>query len=217
MDFLKSLISELAPTKEEYSRLNKIFLGVKGKIKIKNAVVELGGSGKKDTWLHNNHDIDVYVKFNRKKYHNKDISSILNKELKKYFEVSMLHGSRDYFQIKVENYTIEVIPIIDIKNAEEALNITDISPLHCKYVIRHNKNKDVRLAKTFCRANNCYGAESYIGGFSGYVIEILTIHYKNFPSFIKNAAKWEEKTSIGSKKLIEKLNLSKKIGPLIVP
>ena len=216
MDFLKEIINSLIPTQEEYSKLNNIFLGIKSKIKIKDAIVELGGSGKKDTWLHNNHDIDIYVKFNKKKYHDKDISGILKKALKKYFEISTLHGSRDYFQIKAENYTVEIIPIIDIKKAEEALNITDISPLHCKYVIKHDKTKEIRLAKTFCRASRCYGAESYIGGFSGYVIEILTIHYKNFSNFIKNAAKWKERTSIGSKNLIEKLNLSKKIGPLIV-
>ncbi len=216
MDFLKEIINSITPTKEEYAELEEIFSKVKSKIKIKDATAELGGSGKKNTWLHSNHDIDIYIKFSHKTYHDRDISDILKKELKKHFKISILHGSRDYFQAIISNYTIEIIPIIDIKKAEEALNITDISPLHCRYVMKHDKNEDIRLAKAFCRANNCYGAESYIGGFSGYAIEILTIHYGSFMSLIKNVSKWKDKTAIGNRKDIEKLNLSKKLGPLIL-
>jgi len=216
MDFLKETVKGLIPTKEEYKKLNEIVARIENKIKIKNAVVELGGSGRKNTWIKGNHDIDIYVKFNLKEYSKKDISKILGNELRKNFKINVLHGSRDYYQIIIENYTIEAIPIIDIKKVDDALNITDISPFHCKYIRKHDKSNDIRLAKAFCRANNCYGAESYIGGFSGYALEILTIHYGGFLRLIRNASKWKEKTLIGDKKTIDRLNESKKTSLLIL-
>jgi len=48
---------------------------------------------------------------------------------------------------------------------------------------------EIRIAKAFCYANNCYGAESYISGFSGYALELLVYHYKSFLKFIKSMVK----------------------------
>lgn len=216
MDFLKEIVTNITPAKEEYSKLNEIVSKIKNKIKIKKAVVELGGSGSKNTWSKGNHDIDLYVKFGLNEYKNKDISSILKKELKRHFKPMILHGSRDYFQIIMENYTVEIIPIMNIKHPREALNLTDISPFHCDYVKKHDKSKEIRLAKAFCRTNKCYGAESYIGGFSGYVLEILVIHYGSFVKLLKGASKWESRMFIGNRTDIENLNISKKMGPLVL-
>jgi len=72
MDFLKEIVTNITPAKEEYSKLNEIVSKIKNKIKIKKAVVELGGSGSKNTWSKGNHDIDLYVKFGLNEYKNKE-------------------------------------------------------------------------------------------------------------------------------------------------
>ena len=216
MEFIKEILTKIKPTKEEVTLVNEIYKNIKSKIKIKDAVVELGGSGAKDTWLSKTNDIDIYVKFNKSKYSKKDISTILEKSLKKHFRISKLHGSRDYFQIKIKKFTVEIIPILKINKVKEAENITDISPFHVKYVKKYNKGDEIRLVKEFCKAQNCYGAESYIQGFSGYVLEILTIKYGSFNNFIKNISKWKKPTLIGNKNLINKLNKSKTKSPLIL-
>ncbi|MDP6641790.1 MAG: CCA tRNA nucleotidyltransferase [Candidatus Nanoarchaeia archaeon] len=213
---LDEVLKKIKPSKEEISKVNIILDNIVNKIKISKAKVELGGSGAKDTWLSNTNDIDVYVKFDFKNYNNKDISSILEKSLKNNFKIIRLHGSRDYFQLKQKGFTIEVIPILNIKKVSEAKNITDISPFHVKFVKKHKKGDQIRLVKSFCKAQDCYGAESYIRGFSGYVLEILTVKYGNFNSFIKNVSKWKDKQYIGNKDLIKKLNKSKKESPLIL-
>lgn len=215
-NLLKEVLGKIKPSEKNKLKINDICDNLRNKIKINKAKVELGGSGAKDTWLNNENDIDVYVKFDLKTYNDKDISLILEKELKKNFKVSKLHGSRDYFQFKQKGFTIEIIPILDIKNIEEARNITDISPFHVRYVKKQNKGDEIRLVKLFCKAQNCYGAESYIGGFSGYVLEILTIKYGNFNNFAKNVSKWKEKEFIGNKDDINRLNSSKKESPLIL-
>lgn len=215
---LRKVLGTIKPSKDEEGHVKKISDDVIKKIKVKDAKVILGGSGAKGTWMKGTHDIDIYVKFNPKKYKNKDISKILAKELKKKFSrVSTLHGSRDYFRISKEGFTFEIVPIMDIKKAPEAANITDISPLHTRWVRKYSKlADDIRLAKAFCRAQSCYGAESYIRGFSGYVLEILVINYGSFERFIKAVSNWKSKEYVDFAKHGVELNRAKMQSPLIL-
>ncbi|MBI2672709.1 CCA tRNA nucleotidyltransferase [Candidatus Woesearchaeota archaeon] len=212
------VLGDIKPTKLEEKEVKEVSKKIINKIKIKDTKIIPGGSGAKGTWLRDDYDVDLYVKFNYKKYKLKDISKILGKELNKRFKkVERLHGSRDYYRIKEDKYTFEIIPILDIKKPEEALNITDLSPFHTKYVGKYKRlADDIRLAKAFCKAQRFYGAESYIMGFSGYVLEILVIHYGSFLNLLKNAAKWKENEIIGNKKDAMNLNISKKYSPLII-
>ncbi|MBW2963434.1 CCA tRNA nucleotidyltransferase [Candidatus Woesearchaeota archaeon] len=189
----------------------------------------LGGSGAKGTWLKGVHDVDIFILFDYKKYKEKShkLADELEKRLKKKFKkYSRLHGSRDYFQIKEDGFTYELVPILKIKKAAEAVNITDISPLHAEWVRKKSNEKirdDIRLAKAFCKAQDLYGAESYIRGFSGYVLEILVIYYRGFERFLEKAKSWREKQVIDPEKwyadreaAIASLNESKLHSPIIL-
>ncbi len=217
-DILKKVLEIIKPNKEDELSLKNLAKEIMNSINIKDAKPILGGSGAKGTWMKGTHDIDIYVKFSKMKYKDKDISEILEKELKKKFpRVSILHGSRDYFRIIKNKFTFEIVPIIEVKKANEALNITDISPLHTKWVKKHQElSDDIRLAKAFCRAQSCYGAESYIRGFSGYVLEILVINYGSFEQFIKAVANWKPKEHIDFAKHGVPLNRAKTQSPLIL-
>ena len=224
MDRLKNkILQRIRPSPEETRTLKGIGNEITSNIKIAGTVSEVGGSVAKGTWLKGSHDIDIYAKFNPKKYEGKDISSILKKVLEKNYDVDIIHGSRDYYQIKHGRYTVEIVPILDIKKVSNAKNITDVSPFHVKWVKKHKELTDeIRLAKAFCKANKIYGAESYIKGFSGYVLEILTVHYGSFDKLIKHAAKWEPKTVIDvenhhrGKNIGRELNTAKVQSPLIL-
>ncbi len=191
----------------------------------KNIKAVLGGSGAKGTWL-KTFDADIFAVFDYKKFKGKSdkLSDILEKILKKKFKnVSRLHGSRDYFQIKQNQFTFEIVPILKIQKAEQADNITDVSPLHSKWVLRHKKLiNEIKLTKQFCQAQNVYGAESYIRGFSGYICEILAVYYGSFLNLIKNAAKWNGKVVIDferyykGKDVFKLVNTSKLGSPLVV-
>jgi len=195
---------------------------------LENARAVLGGSGAKDTWLAGEFDIDIFIKFDYEKYSERssELSDILEKVVKRCFrKYARIKGSRDYFQIEDENRMFEIIPVLGIKNIREAKNVTDASPLHAAWVKSKLKAKlsdEIRLAKAFCKAADIYGAESYVQGFSGYVCEILTIHYGSFRSLLKAALKWKEGEIIDpeghyKKGDVEKsLNKSKVSGPLII-
>jgi tRNA nucleotidyltransferase (CCA-adding enzyme) len=224
------ILQKIKPGTEERQRFKEItdYCLNKIAVKCKGTTVVLGGSGAKDTWLSGNHDIDIFVLF---KYamavKSKELADILAKSLRKAFpgkKIARLHGSRDYFQLIYEGHTVEVIPILKISNAEKAINITDVSPLHAKWVRKHARElkDDIRLAKQFCIAAGIYGAESYIQGFSGYVLEILIIHYGGFEKLLQAAGKWKVKQVIDTAKHYPKndvmfqLNKSKLGSALIV-
>ena len=224
---LDEVLEDIQPDREYekdiFERLNVIIKKInKGQ---KNIKAILGGSGAKGTWL-KTFDADIFVLFDYKKYKDKSdkLSDILEKILRKKFKkIIRLHGSRDYFQIKQGNFTFEIVPILKIQKAEQAKNITDVSPLHSKWVLKHKKlANQMKLTKQFCQAQNVYGAESYIRGFSGYVCEILTVYYGSFLNLIKNAAKWQSKVVIDAEKyykgkdVFKLVNTSKLVSPLIV-
>jgi len=191
-EHIKEIRVEESEIKKIKSDVKKFCLKLKDKIKNKkiDAQVFIGGSLAKHTLIKKDkYDVDVFVRFN-KKYSN-ELSNILKEILGK--DVKTIHGSRDYFQIKKDKIVIEIVPVIKIKRPEEALNVTDLSYFHVKYVkdkLKKNKSliKEIKLAKSFCEANRVYGAESYIKGFSGYSIELLIIHYGSFLKFIEAIA-----------------------------
>ena len=225
-NILVNVLKNIKPSAKEASFVSnetKKFIQMINK-KLRDAKAEVGGSFEKKTWISGNYDVDIFVRFNYERYKDQDISKELEKVLLG-IKKTKLHGSRDYFQIKHGKFNIEIVPVLEIKNYKEALNVTDVSPLHSKF-IKQNTNKrlqeEIMVTKQFFKANNLYGAESYIKGFSGYVVELLIIHYKSFDNLIKIAAKWPDNVVIDIKKhykntddVIFNLNWSKK-GPLIL-
>jgi len=219
---LQQALEEIKPSaKEEKETKERINTLIKKIQKSVSGKVILGGSGQKGTWLRNAHDADIFVQFPAS-YKNKDISSVLGKALRK-FKAIRLHGSRDYFQIKEKKFTFEIIPIIKIKKAKDAENITDVSPLHSIWVRKHKKYADdIRLTKQFFKAAKVYGAESYINGFSGYICEVLSIYYKGFTNVVKAISKWKAQVIVDAenhfkgRKINFELNAAKRRGPLII-
>ena len=189
------------------------------------ATVTLGGSAAKGTFLAHDFDCDIFVRFDYKEYKEKNISKLLGKALTP-LKATQVHGSRDYFQKKEKGIDYEIVPVLHVTKPSEAKNVTDMSPLHVEWVqkkIKKEKRKEVILAKLFCKANNIYGAESYINGFSGHVLDILIAKYGSFITLLKNAAQWKEKTIIDIEKhyksedaVLKKLNKAKLQSPLIV-
>ncbi len=224
---LHEALQEIQPDKnyekEIFEKLNSIINKINRNQKHIKAI--LGGSGAKGTWLRT-FDADIFILFDYNKFKDKSdkLSDVLEKILKKRFKnIVRLHGSRDYFQISQNKFTFEIVPILKIRKAEQAENITDVSPLHSKWVLNHKKLiNEMKLTKQFCQAQNFYGAESYIRGFSGYICEILTVYYGSFLNLIRNAAKWHLKVVVDveryykGKDVFKLVNTSKLVSPLIV-
>jgi len=232
--------------------LKEFLIKIKKEIKKSkiNAEIFIGGSFAKNTLIKKNiYDVDVFLRFD-KKYKTEDISNLTEKLLKKInknTDILKVHGSRDYFRIKDTKvpfikpsfklgvkpdnispfFYFELIPVIKVKSSENYENITDLSYSHVKYIRQKIKSEklldEVRLAKSFCYANNCYGAESYIRGFSGYSLELLVYHYGTFLKFINEMIKIKDKKVIDIEKhhknkqsVLMDLNSSKLGSPIVL-
>ncbi len=213
------VLREHAGGKEALSRVKPIIQTISRELAKKHikANVMIGGSVAKMTHLRNEFDCDLFVQFD-KKYAKENLSDLLAKALKP-IKTERVHGSRDYFMINKE---IEVVPVLKISKASEALNVTDFSPMHVAWArkaLGKKLREEVIIAKVFCRAQEVYGAESYIHGFSGHVIDILIVNYGGFLPLVRAACKWRPKTFIDVKKhgtKLEEFNHSKIEGPLVV-
>lgn len=229
----KDVLEKISFTDNEHSEIEgKVeYFYEKLKNASKNAEVFIGGSFSKGTMMKKNHaDIDIFMIF---PYDEKKPSDKLKSILKKLkLKFNSMHGSRDYYQINDGRIIYEIVPIVKIDSASQAKNITDISPLHVRWLLGKLAKKkklaeEIMLGKSFCYGNNCYGAESYISGFSGYALEVLIVYYGGFMNFLKNAVKWKfdkkkkiiidpEKYYKNEKEVLDKLNQSKIFGPLIL-
>ena len=220
---LKKVISKIKPKdasmNKEIDETVKTINSELKKNRIK-AAASMGGSFAKDTHLVGDFDCDIFVKFDYN-YKDANLSDLLEKSLKK-FKAERVHGSRDYF-LFANKLNFEVVPVLNISKPKQAMNVTDVSPLHVAWTKKRKRSDEIRLAKAFCKANNIYGAESYIKGFSGHVLDILTIKYGSFVNLLKASQKWKDKTVIDVEKHYKnaedamfKLNASKTQSPLIV-
>ena len=221
-EILEKALKELKPEQKKVKEVEEFLIKLNKEIKKSKikATATPGGSYAKDTWLKGDYDVDVFVKFDLK-YKTHEISKLLGKILKKFKPIK-LHGSRDYYWVQ-NSLRFEIIPVLNIAKPNQALNTTDFSPWHVAWVNREGKKykDDIRLAKKFMKTQGCYGAESYIKGFSGHVVDILVIYNKGFISLLRAATKWKPKVIIDYYKKVGKnaefiLNKSKIQGPMII-
>jgi len=240
---LKKELEKIKISDEEKLHLDKLSQLAANTIKLKikrksiSAEVFVGGSLAKNTIIQKKeYDIDIFVRFN-KNYSEKEIQRLMRK-IMFWFKVKgfktykkKVHGSRDYYMVKLKPFhriSFEIVPSLKISAPLEARNITDLSYFHVEYINKYlNKNKriadEILLAKSFCHAQKCYGAESYIRGFSGYAIELLICHYKTFAKFLREIEKAKEQIIIDPEKhyknkqeILANLNESKKHSPIIL-
>jgi len=230
---LKEVLEKIEPTKEDLNEINhylqEFLVKLKNnlkKLKI-NAEIFVGGSFAKRTVIKKDYyDVDIFLRFD-KKYDDKEISKLTSRALHEFKSILVIHGSRDYFRLKVNsNFSLEIIPVKKVKTPKESENITDLSYSHVKYINKKTTPKileDIKIAKAFCYAANCYGAESYIHGFSGYGIELLICHYRGFVKFLKAIINQRDKLIIDIEKdfknkqeILLNLNSSKLQSPIIL-
>jgi tRNA nucleotidyltransferase (CCA-adding enzyme) len=101
------------------------------------------------------------------------------------------------------------------------ISATDRTPLHTEFVNNHLSDEgknEVRLLKRFMKGTNVYGAEVKVGGFSGYLCELLVIALGSFKGILETATRWSEGYIIDIRGDSDAIGLRKRFSsPLIVP
>lgn len=201
---LNDVIKKIKPTVDEQKGMDeavKKVLEIAERLsKTFSAKPVLCGSVAKGTWIPPG-EIDLFLLFSkdlpRKKLKDygmklaKDIIAALGGRYRiAYTEHPYITGIIRYNE---KNYSIDIVPCYDI-SPEKIKSAVDRTPHHVKFVQENLKEKqkdDVRLLKKFCIAQECYGADLKVQGFSGYLCELLVIKYGSFEEVVRDASRWE--------------------------
>jgi len=156
------------------------------------------GSYARNTWLRDQREIDVFLLFPLE-MDNEELEQVgleIGKRLLDEYEIS--YAEHPYVRGRIMDVRVEVVPCYRIKHAGEMKSAVDRTPLHHEYLSERIKGleDEVRLLKQFLKSNGLYGAEHRIKGFSGYLCELLVLHYGGFLPLVRGAKNWKRNTMI---------------------
>ena len=188
------ILQKITPKPEERLKVNALSQLFEQKIQQAcqsegiDATVRVEGSVAKDTWLSENQDIDIFMRLPttiaRKNFD--EISLRIAKKAAGDAKQIERFAEHPYLEIFVDGYRIDIVPCYDAKPGEWQ-SATDRTPYHTNYIRTHlcqERTGEVRLLKKFMQGIGVYGAEIKVGGFSGYLCELLVMQYSSFEGVI---------------------------------
>lgn len=197
-------IVNIKPTDEEIKKLHEIINLVSNALMTCSrdqsySVVDIkaGGSVAKGTNLRGDSDIDLFIQI--KTQSKKDLEEFIYGilpcfEQKLKTKVVIMFAENPFFStILDENnkITVDIVPIAYAKTVKDlpmALKVSGMarSPFHTEYAVKKLTDRlkdEVRLLKYFMKQKRSYG----VFGFTGWLCELLIIHYKSFYNVLQNA------------------------------
>jgi tRNA nucleotidyltransferase (CCA-adding enzyme) len=165
-------------------------LGVKAEVRVEGSVA-------KDTWLSGDPEIDVFMRVSAK-IPRKSLGEVCLKVARKATEDSEQierFAEHPYLEAIVDSVRVNIVPCYVVERGEW-LSATDRTPYHTNYMkkcLNTQMRDEVRLLKKFMKGIDVYGAEIKIGGFSGYLCELLILNYKSFINTLKAFAKHKQR------------------------
>ncbi|WP_243681091.1 CCA tRNA nucleotidyltransferase [Vulcanisaeta souniana] len=203
-EVIKEAVGIVTPSLEERNRVintanTVVKLVTDGLLKrgYRDFTVAIQGSVAKDTWLPGDRDIDIFIILPRDyidKIRSGDIiNDLIDVAVEYRLSWSIKYAQHPYIQLIINDFEVDVVPCIRISPGERPFTAADRTPLHTDFVKTKlmQRTIDVRLLKAFLKSVNIYGAEIKVrGGFSGYVSELLIIHYGSFLNAIKAISNW---------------------------
>ncbi|MDW7990020.1 MAG: CCA tRNA nucleotidyltransferase [Archaeoglobaceae archaeon] len=189
------------PTEEEVEKARRAEKAIKERFETLKLDYMFVGSYARNTWLKENLEIDIFIFFTKDVTKKELKTKILEIGGKVLDEMEIRFAEHPYAHGKVQGVNVDLVPCYKVKSVEEIISAVDRTPFHHEWLKDRVKGKEneIRIFKQFLRANNIYGAEYKVKGFSGYLCELLIVFYGSFINCIKNATNWSRKTVIDVK------------------
>lgn len=203
---LKSILKQEKPTPADRERIERVATELIGRTNAAcsklgiEAKAMLVGSAARNTWLRSERDIDIFILFpeelSREELERQGLAvarEVAGKRGKESF------AEHPYVTTRFKGFDVDLVPCYDITKPSEIRSAVDRSPHHQRYITKHLKSElgdEVLLAKQFMLGVGCYGAELKVQGFSGYLCELLVLHYGSFEKLVESASGWAPSTII---------------------
>lgn len=188
------MLRRVRPTDEDRARLSEVSRGVLERIEVMarsrglDVKAILVGSAARNTWLAGDHDLDVFLGMPE--------GSDLGHALKLARDVAPVHEEKyaehAYVHAFMDGFEIDLVPCYLVSDASRLKSAVDRTPFHSKYIASRiaGLEDDVLLLKQFMKGTGVYGSELKVGGFSGYLTELLVLHYGSFLDVLEKASSW---------------------------
>ncbi len=201
------ILKKITPTPEDRAKIAALAKELQRKVALAcqeqgvTATVRVEGSVAKDTWLREEPEIDVFMRLPTS-VPRRSLGEISLKIARKATEGASQQVERfaehPYLEAFIDSVRLNIVPCYDVKRGEW-LSATDRTPFHTDYVKKRLKDDlrgEVRLLKKFLKGVGAYGAEIKIGGFSGYLCELLILHCQSFTETLRAFASYTQRTTI---------------------
>ncbi len=176
------------------------------------------GSIARGTWIRGDLDLDVFLLFPAETTR----ENLEEQGLGLWREIAARFGGlarekyaeHPYINATIEGIDVDLVPCYKIGDAAKIQSAVDRTPFHTRFLLDRidGYTDDVLLFKQFAKACGVYGSDHMTEGFSGYLCELLVIHYGGFRELLAAATRWRPGTHID----IEKHEAKKFDDPLVV-
>ena len=187
----------LRPTREEQEHISTIAEEILSAVsKSGKAGGMVVGSIARHTWLRGDHDLDIFMLFDpsltREELEEQGLSlarhiaaSFTDRFHEKYAE-------HPYINAIIDDIDVDLVPCYKVESAEKIQSAVDRTPFHTRYITDKINGliDDVLLLKRFAKAGGIYGSDQMTEGFSGYLCELLVLHYGGFKPLLQSASSW---------------------------
>jgi tRNA nucleotidyltransferase (CCA-adding enzyme) len=202
-DLIQEVLKIIKPSEAEKKKLTDVQAELASEIKaaaerlgIPYVHVKIVGSAARGTWLSGTHDIDIFISFpeetSRKEL--ETFGMAIARETAKLAEYAEdRHAEHPYLNIVYKSFKVDLVPCFRVASASQIKSAVDRTPFHNDFVKTRIKGyeDEVLMLKQFMRGCGVYGSELKTQGFSGYLTELLIIHYGSFENAVHAASFWK--------------------------
>ncbi len=199
---LDYVLRKITPTQAEKNETRDITERVKkvagGIIKPYGISLTIAGSYVRDTWLPNKKEFDLFLLFpewySREDLEKKGLSigkRIVSRLKGKYV---VAYAEHPYVRATIERFDVDIVPCFKVESATKIRSAVDRTPFHNEWLSRNlgrEQSGDVRLLKQFCKGQGIYGSDTKTQGFSGYLCELMVVHFGSFEKLLREVSEWE--------------------------
>ncbi len=103
------------------------------------------------------------------------------------------YADHPYLRGRFEGFAVDAVPGYAISDPSRPLSPVDRTPFHQEYLSARETPElvgQVRLAKQFLRSLGVYGSEARTEGMSGYLVELLVLHFGSLRALLREARSW---------------------------
>jgi tRNA nucleotidyltransferase (CCA-adding enzyme) len=190
----KKVLERIRPSRDERKKISGTVSHIKSRLERhlpKGVRMLLAGSIAKNTFLHDEGDIDLFLLF-PKTFNKEAMGELVMDTVKKEFRnYEIAYAEHPYARIFVNGIKADIVPAYNITHVAHMGSAVDRSKFHVNFVKKYLKSVDgVLLLKKMLKSFRIYGADMKSRGVSGYLAELTVIKYGSMEKAMEAVSKW---------------------------